>query len=138
MAGFDRWKSDAALRRRLQARPARHSSRRFEPRESLPTSANVQLEWNSPIGPAIATIANMQSRDTTSDASDTQREAHRRLGPARRVELAFAMSHRAREISIAGMCRRNPDLSYAAARALLLARLAGTEEAFSPEVITPK
>ena len=75
----------------------------------------------------IATLETMQSRDTSKDASDVQREIHRRLGPSARVELAFAMSQKAREISIAGMMDRDPTLSRADARDRLLARLFGQD-----------
>ncbi len=74
-----------------------------------------------------ATLAAMQSRDTSAEASGIQREVHRRLGPAARVELAFAMSQKAREISIAGMMDRDPTLAYAEARDRLLARLLGKD-----------
>jgi hypothetical protein len=69
----------------------------------------------------------MQSRDTSPAASEVQRKVHRQLGPAARVEMAFAMSQSAREISITGMMDRDPTLTYPEARARLLRRLLGTE-----------
>ena len=69
----------------------------------------------------------MAARDTSSPAHEVQREAHRRLGAAGRVELAFEMSKRAREISIAGMRSRHPELSQAQARAQLLRRILGAD-----------
>jgi hypothetical protein len=76
----------------------------------------------------------MSSRDTGYAADTAQREVQRNLGPAARVEMAFAMSQRAREISITGMMDRDPTLSYSDARARLLRRLLGEklyEAAFS-------
>ncbi len=49
------------------------------------------------------------------------------MGPERRAELAFEMSEQAREISIQGIRARDPELSYAEARAKLLRRLLGAE-----------
>ena len=54
----------------------------------------------------------MQSRDTSREASEVQRSLQQKLGPAGRVELAFAMSQQAREISISGMMDRDPRLTY--------------------------
>jgi hypothetical protein len=76
----------------------------------------------------------MSSRDTSHAADAVQREVQRQLGPAARVEMAFAMSQRAREISITGMMDRDPTLSDSDARAKLLRRLLGPklyEAAFS-------
>ena len=67
----------------------------------------------------------MRSRDTSPDARDVQRAAQRRLGPAGRVELAFAMSEQARTVSIQGAMVREPALSPVEARARLLRRLLG-------------
>jgi HEPN domain-containing protein len=67
----------------------------------------------------------MRPRDTTREAFDAQRAAWRRLGPARRVELAFEMSEQAREISIRGALAREPGLAPEEARARLLRRLLG-------------
>jgi hypothetical protein len=69
----------------------------------------------------------MAARDTGAQAHAVQREAHRRLGAGGRVELAFEMSTQAREISIAGMRSRNPELSQAEARAQLLRRILGDD-----------
>jgi hypothetical protein len=67
------------------------------------------------------------ARDTSDAARRVQREAQARLGGARRVEMAFEMSAQAREISIAGIRSRHPELSLAEARAHLLRRLLGDE-----------
>lgn len=69
----------------------------------------------------------MRSRDTSPEAHEIQRRTQRAMGPARRVELAFEMSARAREIAIAGMRSRQPGLGEAEARAALLRRLLGGE-----------
>jgi hypothetical protein len=67
----------------------------------------------------------MRSRDTTSEAHEVQRAVQRRLGGARRVELAFEMSEQARELSIQGVMAREPGLSQGEARARVLRRLLG-------------
>ena len=67
----------------------------------------------------------MRSSDTARDALEVQRAAQRRLGPARRVELAFEMSEQARTVSIQGAMAREPGLSPEHARARLLRRLLG-------------
>jgi hypothetical protein len=67
------------------------------------------------------------TRDTSAEARRVQREAQTRLGPAGRVELAFEMCDQAREISIAGIRSRHPELSEAEARSRLLRRLLGDE-----------
>jgi hypothetical protein len=75
------------------------------------------------------------ARDTSPEARAIQCEAQRRLGPARRVELAFEMCAEARRISIAGMLQRDPSLSESAAHARLLRRLLGDalfEAAYPP------
>jgi hypothetical protein len=67
----------------------------------------------------------MRSRDTTDEALEVLRAAQRRLGPARRVELAFEMSEQARDVSIRGALAREPGLAPEEARARLLRRLLG-------------
>lgn len=69
----------------------------------------------------------MPASDTSPKAHQVQRAAHRRLGAAGRVELAFEMSAQARQISIAGIRSRNPELSQAEARSQLLRRILGDE-----------
>ena len=69
----------------------------------------------------------MAARDTSSQAHEVQRAAHRRLGAAGRVELAFEMSAQARQISIAGMRSRDPELSQVEARSQLLRRILGDD-----------
>jgi hypothetical protein len=67
------------------------------------------------------------SRDTNEEAGMVQREVLRGLGGAARVELAFAMSREAREISLAGIRGRDARLSAEQARRLLLRRILGDE-----------
>jgi hypothetical protein len=67
----------------------------------------------------------MRSRDTSSEAHAVQRGVQRRLGAARRVELAFEMSEQARELSIQGVMAREPGLSQEQARARVLRSLLG-------------
>jgi hypothetical protein len=69
----------------------------------------------------------MQTRDTSVQAREVQRGVLRGLGAARRVELAFEMSQRAREVSISGMLDRDPSLHPREARARLLRRLLGPD-----------
>ncbi len=69
----------------------------------------------------------MRARDTSHEASEVQRDLHRELGPAGRVELAFEMSQKAREISIDGMMDRDPPLPRREAEARLLLRLLGSD-----------
>lgn len=49
--------------------------------------------------------------DTDIDAYERQRDVWRRLGPSGRLEQAIRMSEEARELSIAGLMARQPDLS---------------------------
>lgn len=51
------------------------------------------------------------AHDTTTEARAAQHEAYRRLGGARRVELAAQMSEDAREVAKAGIAARHPELS---------------------------
>jgi len=74
-----------------------------------------------------ANLAAVAGRDTSREAREAQLEAQRRLGAAGRLALAFEMSAEARGISIAGMRRRNPDLSEAEAVSRLRKRLLGDE-----------
>jgi len=67
----------------------------------------------------------MPRTDTSRDARGVQRAAQRRLGAARRVELAFEMSEQARTVSIQGAMARDRSLSHAEARARVLRRLLG-------------
>lgn len=69
----------------------------------------------------------MRSRDTTDEAHAVQVEAWRRMGPARRVLLAFEMSERAREIAIAGILAREPELGPDGARARMLRQILGDD-----------
>jgi len=67
------------------------------------------------------------SRDTSDEAAAVQREAMRRLGGAGRVKLAFELSESVREIAIAGILDRHPELSREEARLRVLRRLWGDE-----------
>jgi len=64
-------------------------------------------------------------RDTTPGARKAQLAAYRRLGPARRAEMAYELSEEARAVTIAGIRSRDPRLSAEAARAILIRRLLG-------------
>ena len=67
----------------------------------------------------------MRSPDTHPDAHRVQIEAYRAMGPARRLQLAFEMSERAREIAIAGVMNREPGISPEAARRRVLRQILG-------------
>jgi hypothetical protein len=51
------------------------------------------------------------ARDTRPEAARIQHEIWRRMGGARRVELALQMSEEAREVAIAGVRARHPEYS---------------------------
>jgi len=70
-------------------------------------------------------MARMSSGDTAPEAAEVQRAVHRRLGPARRAELAFEMSEEARRVSVAGLRARDPSLSAEEARARVLRQILG-------------
>jgi hypothetical protein len=59
----------------------------------------------------------MFERDTSREAHAAQLRVYARMGPERRVQLAFELSEAVREISIAGVQARNPGWSRQAARA---------------------
>lgn len=65
--------------------------------------------------------------DTTPEAADIQRRIWKRMGPEGRVRLALRMSDEMREISIAGVRARNPDMSFSEARDDVLRRMWGDE-----------
>ena len=67
----------------------------------------------------------MRQRDTTLEAREAQLTAYRAMGSARRLQLAFEMSERAREIAIDGMLDRNPQLTRTEARLRVIRRLLG-------------
>ncbi len=67
----------------------------------------------------------MRSRDTSSEARQVQQSLYRRMGPDRRVEIAFEMSEHARALSVAGIRERDRTLSPGAARRAMLRRLLG-------------
>lgn len=67
----------------------------------------------------------VRPRDTTDEAHAVQLEAYRKMGPERRVLLAFEMSERAREIAIAGVLAREPELGPEQARVKVMRRILG-------------
>jgi hypothetical protein len=69
----------------------------------------------------------MLARDTSPEAHAAQLRAYARLGPARRVALAFELSEAAREIAIEGVRARSPGLSRSRAREIGLRRILGGE-----------
>jgi hypothetical protein len=68
-----------------------------------------------------------RSQDTTPEAETVQVEVLRRMGPARRVELAIEMSMEARAITLAGIRARHPDYDAATARWALFRVLVGDD-----------
>jgi len=78
----------------------------------------------------------MIDRHTPADAHAAQLRVYSRMGPERRVELAFEMSERARELAIETIRSLAPALSYAEARHLLWRHLLGEQlfEAAFPDV----
>ncbi|MGH7288056.1 MAG: hypothetical protein ACREI8_08585 [Myxococcota bacterium] len=69
----------------------------------------------------------MIARDTSPEAHAAQLAAYARIGPARRVELAFELSEQMREVAVEGILHRNPELSRKEARRILWRRLLGGE-----------
>ena len=69
----------------------------------------------------------MGGLDTSAEAHAVQLRVYARMGPERRVELAFEMSQQAREIAIDGVCERNPGWSRRTAREFVLRRVLGPE-----------
>ncbi len=69
----------------------------------------------------------MRPRDTSPEARRVQLEAYRRMGPERRVALAIELSNQAREIALAGIRARNPELSQSEAQRILSRRTLGEE-----------
>lgn len=53
----------------------------------------------------------MPPRDTSKEAAEIQLEIQRQLGPSGRLELVNEMSDFARELAMAGLRRRRPDLN---------------------------
>lgn len=75
----------------------------------------------------MATVPRVTARDTSPEAHAAQLQAYARLGPARKVELAFALSEQARQIAIEGVLGRNPDWSRQQARDFVLRQILGAE-----------
>lgn len=73
-------------------------------------------------GPDVADYHRVVAQDTDQRAREAQLAALRRLGPARRFELAAAMSEDARRIAIEGELRRHPEMTESEARRAVLAR----------------
>lgn len=69
----------------------------------------------------------MIDRDTSPEARAVQLAVYARMGPARRVELAFELSERMRELAVEGIRARSPELSLAEARRILWRKLLGDE-----------
>jgi hypothetical protein len=56
-----------------------------------------------------------------------QRDVYLRLGPVRRLQLAFEMSEQARALAVAGIRARARELSEDDAKQIMLRRLLGDE-----------
>lgn len=69
----------------------------------------------------------MVERDTSPEAHAAQLLVYARMGPERRVELAFEMSEAAREVAIEGVRQRNPRMSRDRAREVVLRQILGPE-----------
>ena len=67
------------------------------------------------------------ARDTTPDAAGVQTEVYRRMGPARRAELAAEMSEMARALALENIQRRHPEYDEQQARMALFRMLVGDE-----------
>jgi len=81
----------------------------------------------SPQVPRLPYPLHVVSRDTTPGARKAQLAAYRRLGSARRAEMAYELSQQAQAVTIAGIRSRDRRLSAEAARAVLIRRLLGAE-----------
>jgi len=66
-------------------------------------------------------------RDTTPDAAAVQVAIYRAMSPAKRCELAAAMSVASRRIALAGIRARHPEYDDAQARHALFRLLLGDE-----------
>jgi hypothetical protein len=73
------------------------------------------------------TMPRMHSSDTSSDAHAAQVAVYKRLGPEKRVALAFQMSEEARSISAGGIGDRHPEYSEADIRWALFRLIHGDE-----------
>lgn len=67
----------------------------------------------------------MRSRDTTPEAHAVQQEIYRKMEPGQRIRLVIEMSECAREISIAGVMAREPELTREEARLQVLRSILG-------------
>ena len=72
-----------------------------------------------------AVTCRTQAHDTTAEAHLAQLEAYRRMGPARRLEIALDLSDQARRISVAGILSRHPEYTPAQAAQALRRLLLG-------------
>jgi len=70
------------------------------------------------------TLSKMAS-DTSLEASAVQRDIFRRMSPAERLRLALEMSESMRNVALAGLCSRRPDLDGDELRRELLRTLYG-------------
>ncbi|HEY0156191.1 MAG TPA: hypothetical protein VGF28_02770 [Thermoanaerobaculia bacterium] len=67
----------------------------------------------------------MAARDTSPGAAGLQVEIHRRFTPAERLRMALEMSDFARELSLAGLRKRHPELTEAELRDELMYQMYG-------------
>jgi hypothetical protein len=67
----------------------------------------------------------MVPRDTTPAAAAIQEDAYRRIGPARRFQMALELSDLTHEFALAGIRLRHPDLSLDEAKKALTVQLYG-------------
>jgi hypothetical protein len=65
--------------------------------------------------------------DTAPDVRRAQESAWRRLGSEGRIRMMLQLSDELREVALAGIAHREPDLSEAEARGRLLRALLGDE-----------
>jgi hypothetical protein len=66
-------------------------------------------------------------RDTTPEAAAVQTAIYRRMGPARRCEIAARMSVTARAVTLEGIRHRHPEYDEQQARWALFRLLVGDE-----------
>jgi len=72
-------------------------------------------------------MTGLPSADTSEAAAAFQMETYRRLGAAKRAEIAAALSDELREVTLAGIRRRHPDYSDAVCRQALLRLILGDD-----------
>jgi hypothetical protein len=72
-------------------------------------------------------------RDTSTEAYAAQVERLRQAGPEARVEMAADMSDAVRELAVAAIRRREPDLDTSQVARALVERLHGTPGRSTPD-----